>query len=132
MLRQALETTAMVLLLAGMAHGQGAKLAPSEAKEFIGTWVFTMSEPPGAQETVRIMEKGGRIVASVQAQQFPPLDVSDVAKFGEVLILGATRFENGKPVQALIILRPMGGDTMSIIQELEGSTITKRGSGKKQ
>jgi hypothetical protein len=131
MLRQALGATVIVLLLVGMAHGQGANLASSEAKEFIGTWVFTMSEPPGAQETVRIMDKGGRIVASVQAQQFPPLDVSDVAKFGEVLLFGATRFENGKPVQALIILRPVG-DTMSIIQELEGSTITKRGSGRKQ
>ena len=131
MLRQALWTVAVVVLLAGSAQGQGANLASSEAKEFIGTWVFTMSEPPGAQEIVRIMEKGGRVVASIQAQQFPPLEVSDVAKFGEVLILGATRFENGKPVQALIILRPMG-DTMSIIQELEGSTITKRGSGRKQ
>ena len=131
MLKQALRTVGVGLLLAGSAHGQGASLASSEAKEFIGTWVFTMSEPPGAQETVRVIEKGGQIVASVQAQQFPPLEVSDVAKFGEVLILGATRFENGKPVQALIILRPIG-DTMSIIQELEGSTITKRGSGKKQ
>ena len=131
MLRQNLWTLLVVLMLVGPARAQDSTLASSEATAFVGTWVFTMTEPKGAQEAVRIMDKGGRIVASVQAQQFPPLEVSDVAKFGEVLILGATRFENGKPLQALIILRPMG-NTMSIIQELEGSTITKRGSGKRQ
>ena len=131
MFRQPLWTLAVVLLLAGSTNGQGSSLASSEAKAFIGTWVFRMTEPPGAQETVRIIDRGGTIAATVQAQQFPPIEVSDVAKFGEVLILGATRFENGKPVQALVILRP-NGDTMSMIQELEGSTITKRGSGKRQ
>jgi hypothetical protein len=90
-----------------------------------------MTEPLGAQETVRIIDKGGRIVATVQAQQFPPIEVSGVVKVGENLILRATRFENGKPVEALVILK-LNGETMNMIQELEGSVITKRGSGKRQ
>ena len=96
-----------------------------DAKAFIGTWVFAMTEPLGAQETVRIIDKGGTIVATVQAQQFPPIDVSDD------LILRATRFENGKPVEPLVILK-LNGETMKMIQELVGSVITKRGSGKRQ
>jgi len=131
MLRQSLWTITVVLLLAGPVSGQGSTLASSDAKAFIGTWVFAMTQPKGAQETVRIMDKGGRIAATVQAQQFPPIEVSDVAKIGENLILGATRFENGKPIHALVILR-LNGETMNIIQELEGSVVTMRGSGKKQ
>lgn len=131
MFMQPLWTLVLVVLWAASASGQGSSLPSSEAKAFIGTWVFAMTEPMGAQETVKIIDRDGRIAATVQAQQFPPIEVSDVTKFGEVLILGATRFENGKPVQALVILRPTG-DTMSMIQELEGSTITKRGSGKRQ
>ncbi len=106
-------------------------LASLDAKAFIGIWVFAMTEPLGAQETVRIIDKGGRIVATVQAQQFPPIEVSDVVKVGENLILRATRSENGKPVEALVILK-LNGETMNMIQELEGSVITKRGSGKRQ
>ena len=131
MLRQSLGAMAVVLLLAGFPSAQGLTLASSDASAFVGTWVFAMAEPEGAQETVRIMDKGGMIAATVQAQQFPPIEVSDVAKIGENLILRATRFENGQPVEALVILR-LNGQTMNLIQELEGSTITKRGSGKKQ
>jgi hypothetical protein len=90
-----------------------------------------MTEPQGAEETVRIVDREGKIAATVQAQRFPPIEVSDVAKIGENLILRATRFENGKPIEALVILRLNGG-TMTMIQELEGSAVTKRGSGKKQ
>lgn len=131
MLRQPLRTIAVVLMLAGSANAQGSTLASSEARVFVGNWVLVMTEPEGARETVRIMDSGGMIAATVQAQQFPPIEVSDVAKIGENLILRATRFENGKPVEALVILR-VNGETMNMIQELEGSAITKRGSGKKQ
>jgi hypothetical protein len=132
MLRHHLWALAFGLLLAGpAAGGQGSTLASSEARAFIGTWVFAMTEPKGAQETVRITDKVGQIAATVQAQQFPPIEVSDVAKIGENLILRATRFENGKPIEALVILKLNGG-TMNMIQELEGSVVTKRGSGKQQ
>jgi hypothetical protein len=132
MLKQHLCIVVTVLLLAvPAAGGQGSTLASSEARAFIGTWLFAMTEPKGAQETVRIADRAGKIAATVQAQQFPPIEVSDVAKIGEHLILGATRFENGKPIQALVILR-LNGETMTMIQELEGSAVTKRGSGKKQ
>lgn len=90
-----------------------------------------MTEPKGALETLRITDTRGRVAATVQAQQFPPIAFSDIAKMGKSLVLSATRFENGKPIQAIVILT-VESDTMSMIQELEGSTVTKRGSGKRQ
>jgi len=58
MLRQPLWTLVVVVLLASAAGGQGSMLASLDAKAFIGTWVFAMTEPLGAQETVRIIDKG--------------------------------------------------------------------------
>jgi hypothetical protein len=125
-------TLVTVVLLAGsLGAQQGAKLASSEANGFIGTWVIAMTEPKGARETVKIWDNAGQIAATVQAEQFPPIDVSDVAKVGGNLVLAATRFENGRPIQALVILK-LDGETITMIQELEGSVVTKRGSGKRQ
>ena len=45
-----------------------------------------------------------------------------MVKVGENLILRATRSENGKPVEALVILK-LNGETMNMIQELEGSVM---------
>ncbi len=125
-------TIATVLMLAGsVVSGQTSTLASSEASVFLGTWTINMTEPKGALETVRIWDNDGKVAATVQAERFPPVAVSDVAKMGRSLVLAATRFENGKPIQAIVILT-LDGETMNMIQELEGSSLTKRGSGKRQ
>lgn len=125
-------TIATVLMLAGsVVSGQTSTLASSEASVFLGTWTINMTEPKGALETVRIWDDDGKVAATVQAERFPPVAVSDLAKMGRSLVLAATRFENGKPIQAIVILT-LDGETMNMIQELEGSSLTKRGSGKRQ
>ena len=48
MFRQSLMTLVLVLLVTGSASGQGTPLPSSEAKAFMGTWVFAMTEPAGA------------------------------------------------------------------------------------
>jgi hypothetical protein len=71
------------------------------------------------------------LAASVHAGRFPPIDVSGVFKDGDMLVLTATRFENGKPIRAIISLVP-DDETMKIAQMLEFSETIKRGLGKKQ
>ena len=78
---------------------------------------------------MRIWDNDGKVAATVRTERFPPVAVSDVAKMGRSLVLAATRFENGKPIQAIVILT-LDGETMNMTQELEGSSLTKRGSGK--
>jgi hypothetical protein len=123
--------TATMLMVAPIAAGQGSTVSPSQATGFIGTWVFKMTNPAGAQETVRIWDKDGTLAASVQSGRFPPISVSGLMKDGDVLVLTATRFENGKPDRAVISLTP-DGNTMKMAQMLEFSETIKRGSGQKQ
>jgi len=132
MTQRTLMSMCVALALAAPANaGQGATVAASDADAFIGTWTISMSVPQGALETVRIWDDGGSVAASVQAEQFPPLEVSDIARMGKYLILSVGRFENGQPIQAIILLS-REGENIAMIQELEGSTVTKRGLGRKQ
>lgn len=121
---------ALLLFIAHPAHGQGSMLDSSAARKFIGTWVFAMEIPAGAQETVRVWDKDGKVAASVQAGRFPPLDVPNITKDGDSLVLKVQRFENGQPIQAVVTLTP-DGDLMKMTQDLEGSRVRKFGSGKK-
>lgn len=120
-----------LLLMAAEGGAQNVALKSSELAAFMGTWVFTMTNPQGAQETVRILDKKGIATASVQAGRFPPIDVSGMVKDGDMLVLTATRFENGRPIRAVIALTP-DGEGMNMAQMLEFSETVKRGSGKKQ
>ena len=130
MRRLLLLTLLAVALVSGPASGaQGPK--PSDVAPFLGTWVFMMSNPQGAQETVRIIDNNGAVAASVQAGRFPPINVSGIFYDGDVLVLTVTRFENGMPIRAVISLT-RDGEEMKMAQMLENSQTIKRGSGKKQ
>ncbi|PYR48029.1 MAG: hypothetical protein DMF89_17370 [Acidobacteria bacterium] len=71
------------------------------------------------------------LAATVQSEQSPPIKVTAMMRDGDVLVLAATRFENGQPIWAVIALT-VEGDTMKMRQMLEPSRTVKRGSGKKQ
>ena len=103
----------------------------AEASAFVGTWVFAMTNPLGAQETIRIVDKNGTLSASVQAGRFPPIEVSGMLKDGDMLVMTATHFENGRPIRAVISLIPKG-ESMSMAQMLEFSETIKRGSARTQ
>lgn len=124
-------TLLTVALLAGAAQGeQTSTVKTSEVMPFLGTWVFTMTNPQGAQETVRISDKNGTVAASVQAGRFPPIEVSGILYDGDVLVLTVRRFENGMPTRAVVSLT-RDGDTINMAQMLENSQTIKRGAGKK-
>jgi hypothetical protein len=119
-------------LVAGAASGaQTPTVKTSEVMPFLGTWVFTMTNPQGAQETVRITDKDGIVAASVQAGRFPPIDVAGILYDGDVLVLTVRRFENGMPIRAVVSLA-RDGEAMNMAQMLEHSQTIKRGAGKKQ
>jgi hypothetical protein len=121
----------VVLSLGGAAAGaQTPNVDSSKVAAFMGTWPLTMTNPAGANETVRIWDENGAVKASVQAGRFPAIAASGILKDADVLVLTLTRFENGKPIRAVVALT-LEGDTMKMAQMLEQSETIKRGSGKK-
>jgi hypothetical protein len=130
-LRNSWLSSVAVLLLAGSVGAGEPTLSASQATAFFGTWVISMTNPAGSTETVKVWDQDGVVAATVQAGRFPPLKVTGVLKDGDMLVLTATRFENGKPIRAVISLTP-DGDTMKMAQMLEFSETIKRGSGKRE
>ena len=130
--------TAMALLMSASAGSAPVSRATAaEAPSFVGTWVFSMTNPAGSQQTVRISEKDGVLAASVQVGRFPPTDVTAIVKDGDMLVLSVSDAarpglrENGQPIWAVISLT-LDGDTMQMAQMLERSETIKRGTGTKQ
>ena len=127
----------LLVTLGATARGQAPRLEPSQAKEFIGTWVIDMTEPMKDTQTVRIWERNGAVAASVQSGKFPAIEVTGIMKDTNMLVLTISRdgphpvLENGVPIWALYALT-LDGDTMKVALMLEQSRTIKRGLGKIQ
>jgi hypothetical protein len=131
---------ALLVLVTSSASGQGSPPTRAQAATFMGTWVFTMTEPEafkGTQQTVRVWETNGVLGASVQVGKFPATGTTGIFKDGEMLVLTISQEaqpglrENGAPIWVVMSLT-REGDTMKIAQMLERSQTIKRGVGKKQ
>lgn len=132
--------TLALLVVTSPANAQGPAVLPSQAAPFMGTWVFTMTEPPhfkGSMQTVRIWEQDGRIAATLQVGTFPANTVTGMFRDSDMLVLTISHDapapirENGVALRAVIMLTP-DGDGMRMAQLLDASETIKRGLGKKQ
>ena len=130
----------LVVLVTPLASVQKSSLSHAEAAPFIGTWLFTMTEPEalkGTEQTVRVWEKNGVIGASVQIGKFPASNATGILHDGDMLVLTISHAaepgmsENGAPIWAVISLTRDGG-AMKTAQMLERSQTIKRGVAKKQ
>jgi hypothetical protein len=133
MIRQTVGPALAVLLLLAATEAVGQTISPksSELAPFMGTWVFTMTNPQGSEQTVRIWDKNGGVGASLQIGKFPPNDITGILKDGDVLVLTTTLRENGAPIWAVIALT-LDGQAMNMAQMLQMSQTIKRGTGHKQ
>ena len=133
MMARALGLAIAALLYVGTATGadQAPNLKPSDVSAFLGTWPLLMTNPDGALETIRVWDDKGVVAASAQSGRFPAVRASRIMKDGDMLVLTLSRFENGKPIWAVVALT-LDGDTMKMAQMLEQSQTIKRGTGKRE
>jgi hypothetical protein len=130
----------LLAFVAPTVSGQGSALTLAQAGAFMGTWVFTMTEPAalkGSEQTVRIWDKSGAVAASLQSGKFPVTNVTGILKDGDMLVLTISHdadrpvLENGAPIWMVISLT-LDGDSMKTAQMWERSQTIKRGVGKRQ
>jgi hypothetical protein len=122
---------ALVSMTAPAIRAQNPPLTSAQVEPFLGTWTFAMTNPPNSQQTVRIAETNGAIVASLQVGKFPPNDITGILKDGDVLVLTTTVRENGVPIWAVIALT-RDGESMNIAQMLQNSQTIKRRTAAKR
>ena len=132
-----LATVLSVLLLAGpAAAGQASMLDASEASAFMGTWVITMETPRGTNEqNVTISDQGGKVTARLEPGQTQllvgPIDITDIAKDGDSLVLSFERSFQGNSIDIVMTLS-LDGDMINATQDIGGGQFSMSGTGKKQ
>ena len=136
MTRQQLWTAATVvgvLLLAGpTAAGQASMLDVSEASAFMGTWVITMETPRGTNEqNVTIRDEGGKVAARVEGGRGGAIDITDISKDGDSLVLTFERSLQGNSIDIVMTLT-LDGEMIKATQDIGGGQFSMSGSGKKR
>ena len=128
-----------VLLLTGPAvAGQASMLDASEASGFMGTWVISMENPRGGgtrDQTVVIRDEGGKAAARIEGGRGyvdqRQLDITDIAKDGDSLVLSFERSGRGQAFPIVLTLT-LDGEMINASQDIGGGRFTVSGSGKKQ
>ena len=128
-----------VLLLTGPAvAGQASMLDASEASGFMGTWVISMENPRGGgtrDQTVVIRDEGGKAATRIEGGRGyvdqRQLDITDIAKDGDSLVLSFERSARGQAFPIVLILT-LDGEMINASQDTGGGRFIVSGSGKKQ
>ena len=136
MMRQLQVTAATVLsllVLTGPAMaGQASMLDSSEASAFMGTWVIAMESPRGTREqTVAIRDESGKVAARLQGGRGGAIDITNIARDGDNLVLTFDRSFQGNSIDIVLTLT-VEGDMINATQDVGGGQFSSSGSGKKQ
>jgi hypothetical protein len=107
----------------------------SEASAFLGTWVISMENPRGGgtrDQTVAIRDEGGKVAARIEGGRGGALDISDISKDGDSLVLSFERSGRGGNTFPIVLTLTLDGDMINASQDIGGGRFTVAGSGKKQ
>ncbi len=123
-----------LLLAEPAAAGQASMLDASEVSAFMGTWVIAMESPRRGgtrNQTVVIRNEGGKVTARIEDGRGGALDITDIAKDGDSLILSFERSGRGRTFPVVLALT-LDGEMINASQDIGGGRFTISGSGQKQ
>ena len=141
MTRQHLSTAPAVLgvlLLAGSASaGQASMLDSSEASAFMGTWGISMKLPISTvsprvtfEQTVTIRDEGGKVAARLEHSRGSTIDITDITKDGDTLILNIEAIgrqlvvnSSGRPRVVISVDRSGRGGPAVLTLALDGALL---------
>ena len=122
----------VMLMVSPVVTGQASSLDSSEASAFMGTWVLTMETPRGANEqTVVIRDEAGEVAATLGGGRGGQIDISDIARDGESLVLAFERNFQGNAIDVVLTLS-LDGEVINATQDIAGGQFSMTGSGKRQ
>ena len=104
----------------------------SEAQPFIGTWVVTMETPRGsAEQTIILSDVGGKVAARMEGGRGGGVDITEVSKDGDDLLLEFERSFQGQSIDIELTLS-LDGDMLHATQDIGGGQFSMSGTGKRQ
>lgn len=121
------------VVAASAIAGQPSMLDSSEATEFLGAWTISMETPRGGtqEQTVTISDDGGKVAARIEGGRGGSVDVTDITKDGDSLVLS---FERSGPrgVIDVVMTLTLDGEMVNATQAFGGGQFSISGTGTKQ
>ena len=134
LLRTVLLVVAMCWVVGGgstrlLAGGQ--TLSSGDAKAWMGEWTLTIQGGRGPQErSLTVKDASGKVAASLAGGRGGAIEIIDVSKKGNDLVLKFKQQGRGGEVDVVMTLAMQADGTLTVSQELNGNTQT--GTGKKK
>jgi hypothetical protein len=108
----------------------GQALVSADAKAWVGEWALTIQGGRGPQErALTIKDMSGKVTATLGGGRGGPVEISDVSKKGNDLVLKFKQQGRGGEVDVVMTLAMQADGTLKVSQELGGNT--QSGTGKK-
>jgi hypothetical protein len=113
-------------LLAG-----GQALMSADAKTWIGDWALTIEGGRGPQmRDLALKDMSGKVAATLGGGRGGPIDITDITKKGNDVVLKFKQTGRGGEVEVLMTLMMQTDGTLKLTQQLNGNT--QNGTGKKK
>ncbi len=129
----------MLLVFVGLFVGTGSGrlfagrqgLSSGDAKAWMGDWALTIEGGRGPQErTLTVKDMAGRVAATMGGGRGGPIEITDVSKTGNDLVLKFKQTGRGGEVDVVMTLMMQADGTLKVSQML--GTDTRTGTGKKK
>jgi hypothetical protein len=109
----------------------GQALASADAKAWVGEWTLTIQGGRGPQErALTIKDMSGKVAATLGGGRGGPVEITDVSKKGNDLVLKFKQQGRGGEADVVMTLAMEADGTLKVSQELGGNT--QSGTGKKK
>ncbi len=109
----------------------GQALASADAKAWMGEWALTIEGGRGPQErSLTIKDVSGKVAATLGGGRGGAIEITDVSKKGNDLVLKFKQQGRGGEVDVVMTLAMQADGTLKVSQELGGNT--QSGTGKKK
>lgn len=122
---------AFVLSLAATGLATAGQLTPADAKSWMGEWALTIQGGRGPQEsTLTIKEMGGKVVATRAGGRGNPIEITDITKKGDDVILKFKQQGRGGEVDVTLTLTMQADGTVKVVNQ--AGENKQEGTGKKK
>jgi hypothetical protein len=121
----------------GAAQGAGApataapkveELTAADAKPLLGDWTIAAEGPQGAMTfTLTLKSDADKTVGAISSDMMAEVPITDLAKFGDSVLLRYSFDYQGSPVPTVITLTP-AGETMKAVFDFADGAFTMPGT----
>jgi hypothetical protein len=116
--------------VAPQAAAAQSQLDVAQARTFLGTWVLAMTSDMGAfNMDLEMTDMAGKLAASIGAPEMGPMmEVTDITKDGETLVLAFAGNAQGQAFDAVVTLEP-AGEELTVFFDINQGMFAMSGTG---